>query len=100
MVKNGTYRSVFRGFRACAATAMAIGAAGVSGEAAAQAAQPGALAAESASTNPGVASDPNTLTEIVVTAQFRSASLQNTPISITAVNAAMMEARNQSSLLD
>jgi iron complex outermembrane receptor protein len=79
---------------------MAIGAAGVSGEAAAQAAQPGALAAESAATNPGVASDPNILTEIVVTAQFRSASLQNTPIAITAVNAAMMEARNQSSLLD
>ncbi len=33
--------------------------------------------------------------EIVVTAQFRSQKLQDTPIAITAVNAAMLEARGQ-----
>jgi len=33
--------------------------------------------------------------EIVVTAQFREQRLQDTPIAITAVDAAMMEARNQ-----
>ena len=33
--------------------------------------------------------------EIVVTAEFRQANLQDTPIAITAVNAAMLEARGQ-----
>ncbi|WP_349356903.1 TonB-dependent receptor [Sphingobium nicotianae] len=38
--------------------------------------------------------------EIVVTAQFREQNLQDTPIAITAVNAAMMEARSQTSIQD
>lgn len=38
--------------------------------------------------------------EIVVTAQFRSQSLQSTPLAITAVNSAMLEARGQSSVAD
>ena len=38
------------------------------------------------------------LEEVVVTAQFRSQKLQDTPIAITAVNAEMLEARNQTSL--
>ena len=38
--------------------------------------------------------------EIVVTAQFRTQRLQDTPIAITALNAAMLEARNQTSLTD
>jgi len=36
--------------------------------------------------------------EVVVTAQFRSQKLQDTPIAITAVNSAMLEARSQTSL--
>jgi iron complex outermembrane receptor protein len=38
------------------------------------------------------------LDEVVVTAQFRSQKLQDTPIAITAVNAELLEARNQNSL--
>jgi len=38
--------------------------------------------------------------EIVVTAQFRTQNLQDTPIAITAVNAAMLEARSQTSVQD
>ena len=36
--------------------------------------------------------------EVVVTAQFREQNLQDTPIAITAVNAEMLEERNQTSL--
>jgi iron complex outermembrane recepter protein len=36
--------------------------------------------------------------EIVVTAQFRSQKLQDTPIAITAVNAAMLESRGQTDI--
>jgi len=42
----------------------------------------------------------NGLQEVVVTAQFRAQSLQDTPVSITAVYAATMEERGQSSLRD
>ncbi len=38
--------------------------------------------------------------EIVVTAQFREQNLQDTPIAITAMSAAMMEARSQTSIQD
>jgi iron complex outermembrane receptor protein len=38
------------------------------------------------------------LEEVVVTAQFRSQSLQDTPIAITAVNAEMLESRSQNNL--
>ena len=44
------------------------------------------------------ATDNNALQEVVVTAQFRTQNLQQTPISITAVNAAMLEARNQTDI--
>lgn len=37
-------------------------------------------------------------TEIIVTAQFREAKLQDTPIAITAVNAEMLEARGQTDI--
>lgn len=37
---------------------------------------------------------------IVVTAQFRSQDLQRTPLAITAVNAAMLEARSQTNVSD
>ena len=36
--------------------------------------------------------------EIVVTAQFRGQGLQETPLAITAVDAALMEARNQTNV--
>src|SRR5262249_2799767 len=36
--------------------------------------------------------------EIVVTAQFRQQSLQNTPLAITAVNSAMLDARGQTNV--
>ncbi|WP_321390723.1 TonB-dependent receptor [Emcibacter sp.] len=38
------------------------------------------------------------LEEIVVTAQFREQNLQDTPLAITAVNSAIMEARSQTSI--
>ena len=38
--------------------------------------------------------------EIVVTAQFRSQKLQDTPLAITAVSGAMLEARGQTSIAD
>src|SRR6188768_780647 len=38
------------------------------------------------------------LEEIVVTAQFREQNLQDTPIAITAVNAALLEARGQTNI--
>ena len=40
------------------------------------------------------------LQEVVVTAEFRTEKLQETPIAITAVNADMMEQRNMTNLID
>jgi len=40
------------------------------------------------------------LAEVVVTAQFREQNLQSTPLSITAVNAAMLESRNQTNIAE
>jgi iron complex outermembrane receptor protein len=42
----------------------------------------------------------DSLEEIVVTAQFRQQNLQDTPLAITAITAAMMEERGQTSLHD
>jgi iron complex outermembrane recepter protein len=44
------------------------------------------------------AEQPSATAEIIVTAQFRSQRLQDTPLSITAVNAQTMEARSQTNL--
>jgi hypothetical protein len=41
---------------------------------------------------------PGGLEEIIVTAEFRAANVQDTPIAITAVNAAMLDARSQTNL--
>jgi iron complex outermembrane receptor protein len=40
------------------------------------------------------------LDEIVVTAQFRTQNLQSTPLSITAVNAELLESRNQTNIAE
>lgn len=49
---------------------------------------------------PTPASAQGTIEEIVVTAQFRTQNLQQTPIAITAVNGEMLEARSQISIVD
>ena len=51
-----------------------------------------------AATGPAVAQDSNGTQDIIVTAQFRQTRLQDTPIAITAVNAAELEAKNQTNL--
>jgi len=43
---------------------------------------------------------PTTLDAIQVTAQFRAQNVQETPLAISAINAEMMQARSQSSVLD
>jgi iron complex outermembrane recepter protein len=71
-------------FRAALAVSASFGALCVGGTALAQdAAKP---------------ADEATTGDIVVTAQFRTQKLQDTPLSITAVNAATLEARSQTSL--
>ena len=44
--------------------------------------------------------DSSTVSEVVVTAQFRQQNLQKTPLAITAVNGAMMDARAQTRITD
>ena len=44
--------------------------------------------------------DKNAVGEVVVTAQFRQQNLQQTPLAITAVNAAMMDARAETRITD
>ena len=68
------------------------GLAAMSGAAQAQTAPAPAPAADTAPSN--------TIAEVVVTAQFRQQSLQKTPLAITAVNAQMLESRNQTSLAE
>jgi iron complex outermembrane receptor protein len=55
-----------------------------------------AQAAPATANTASTSGDP--LQEVVVTAQFRNESVQQTPLAITAVNAAMLEERNQTSL--
>jgi iron complex outermembrane receptor protein len=58
-------------------------------------AQDETAAAEQQPASVSAADDGN---EIVVTAQFREQNLQDTPLAITAVNAAMLEARSQTNV--
>ncbi|MBO9498978.1 MAG: TonB-dependent receptor [Novosphingobium sp.] len=48
----------------------------------------------------GTASAAGDSNEIVVTAQFREQKLQDTPLAITAVNSAMLEARSQTNIAE
>ncbi len=65
---------------------------------------PGAALAQAApADDAGAASDPQVndageTEAIIVTAQFRAQNLQDTPLAITAVNAAMLEARSQTDI--
>lgn len=56
--------------------------------------------AQQAPASSSAPADNNALQEVVVTAQFRQQNLQDTPLAITAVNAAMLESRNQTELSD
>ena len=59
---------------------------------------PRVSAAEQAKTSSDQAQSAGLLPEITVTAEFRQENVQSTPIAITAVNAAMMEQRGQTSI--
>jgi iron complex outermembrane receptor protein len=56
--------------------------------------------ADQATTSNQTSAESTGLEEIVVTAQFRRQNLQDTPVAITAVTAAMIEERGQTSLHD
>lgn len=60
----------------------------------------GAPAQSSQSSDAAPAAAGDTTEDIVVTAQFRSQRLQDTPIAITAVSGAALEAKGASSILD
>ena len=57
-----------------------------------------ALAQETAAPQAADSAAANTTQEIVVTAQFRAQTLQDTPLAITAVNSAVLEARGQTDI--
>jgi iron complex outermembrane recepter protein len=57
-----------------------------------------AAVAQTAPANNPTTSTGDELQEVVVTAQFRNESVQQTPLAITAINAQMLEERNQTNL--
>jgi len=63
-------------------------------------AAPEAVVAAPADTAEAPAENTGGVEEIVVTAQFRSQNLQDTPLAITAVSGAMLEARSQTNIQD
>ncbi len=73
--------------------ALRIGAAGLAAAASLAIGGTAAAQEETEESSGGIA-------EIVVTAQFREQSLQDTPLAITAVDAALMESRNQGNVQD
>lgn len=58
------------------------------------------LVASLASTAMAAAQPADELAEVVVTAQFREQNLQDTPLAITAMSAAIMESRSQTNIAD
>ncbi|MCW1985862.1 UNVERIFIED_ORG: iron complex outermembrane receptor protein [Sphingomonas sp. R1F5B] len=88
-------------FAAGSATAMALalGAAAHAAEPAPQAQAPAPQAASpQGDAQAATAGDDQGIREIVVTAQFRNQRLQDTPLSITAVDAGLLAARNQTDI--
>ena len=59
-----------------------------------------ALAAGAATTAEPAAADSGALEEVIVTAQFRSENLQSTPLAITAVSGAQLEAQGLANVAD
>ena len=59
-----------------------------------------ALALSATSNRAAAAEAVDSLEEVVVTAQFREQRLQDTPLAITAVSAALLESRNQTNLTE
>ena len=57
-----------------------------------------AMAAENSNTDANASSSQSLLPTVTVTAQFRKDNGQSTPIAVTAVNAAMISARGQTSI--
>jgi iron complex outermembrane receptor protein len=84
---QATFRGILRPWAAVVAAALVC-------------AWPSMATAQTATTNTAAAQENTGLEEVVVTAQFRHENLQDVPLAITAVNAAMMEARGQTSLHD
>ncbi|MEO6152667.1 MAG: TonB-dependent receptor [Croceibacterium sp.] len=88
------------------ASAFALATAALAGAAPAEAqAQPQSTPASTqtegqAPASPEVAASSDKVEEIVVTAQFREQNLQQTPLAITAVSGAMMEARSQNTIAE
>jgi iron complex outermembrane receptor protein len=81
--------------------ATAVGALVAGVPAKAQEAAPNAPAStDSNPAEPQQADAENEVGEIIVTAQFRNQNLQDTPLAITAVSAAMLDARSQTSIAD
>ena len=83
---------------ACQASTTALLAALVAlGASAAQAADPPARPAPASA---DAKSSSNTVSEVVVTAEYRAENVQNTPISITAVNSQMLDQRGVTNIID
>jgi iron complex outermembrane recepter protein len=57
------------------------------------------LGAMGIAATPAMAAD-DEIVEVIVTAQFREQNLQDTPLAITAINAATLEARSQTNITD
>lgn len=77
---------------ACASAVALIAAAGLYA--------PQALAQNANDNGKDKSKDSSSVAEVVVTAQFRQQNLQQTPLSITAVNAAMLDARGETKITD
>jgi iron complex outermembrane recepter protein len=60
----------------------------------------GSALAATPATTPAGEGNSTPLEEVVVTAQFREQSVQDTPLSITAISAAVLESRAQTSIAD
>ncbi|HEY5412700.1 MAG TPA: TonB-dependent receptor, partial [Caulobacteraceae bacterium] len=93
--RRGGSRRVPAFLALCALTSLA--ALATAGQARAQAQQPSAPA-----TKPAAAAKPatNTVSEVVVTAEYRSENVQKTPISITAINGQTLEQRGITNIVD